>query len=80
MVGNSLAVLAALHALGVQDTEPAFEAFESFQALPGRGETAAVAHPSGGQVHLIDETYNANPSSMTAALQSLAARRAEAGR
>nr|WP_269149970.1 UDP-N-acetylmuramoyl-tripeptide--D-alanyl-D-alanine ligase [Nesterenkonia alkaliphila] len=80
MAGNSLAVLAALHALGVQDTEPAFAAFESFQALPGRGETAAVDHPAGGQVHLIDETYNANPSSMTAALQSLAARQAGAGR
>ncbi len=74
---NSLCVLLMLDALDVP-LETGLQALAGFQPLAGRGETRTVAVP-GGAFTLIDESYNANPLSMTAGFRSLAARPA-AGR
>jgi UDP-N-acetylmuramoyl-tripeptide--D-alanyl-D-alanine ligase len=74
---NSLCVLLMLNALDVE-LETGLQALAGFQPLAGRGQTRAVAVP-GGAFTLIDESYNANPLSMTAGFKSLAARPA-AGR
>ena len=63
---NALAVLLAAHAVGA-DVEIAASALAFFQAQRGRGERLAVATPD-GPFTLIDESYNANPASMRAAL------------
>ncbi len=70
-VSNSLAVLAAVEALG-QDVAVAGLALADFGALKGRGERLRLAVDS-GEVLLIDESYNANPASMAATLKSLGA-------
>jgi len=67
---NSLAVLAALHALDL-DIERAAAAFSTLEATPGRGARVTLRAP-GGSILLIDESYNANPASMRAALAALA--------
>ncbi|MBN9070179.1 MAG: UDP-N-acetylmuramoyl-tripeptide--D-alanyl-D-alanine ligase [Rhizobiales bacterium] len=69
MALNSLAVLAAVSALG-HDLEPALEQLSTFAALPGRGEELRLAI-GGRSVRMIDDAYNANPGSMTAALDRL---------
>jgi len=69
---NSLAVILMLEALDVP-VETALAALADFQPLKGRGETRRVAIP-GGAFTLIDESYNANPLSMTAGFRSLGAR------
>jgi UDP-N-acetylmuramoyl-tripeptide--D-alanyl-D-alanine ligase len=74
---NSLCVLLMLNALDVE-LETGLQALAGFQPLAGRGQTRTVAVP-GGAFTLIDESYNANPLSMTAGFKSLAARPA-AGR
>lgn len=79
MAVNSLAVLATMRALGISDWAAALSSLSTFQALTGRGETSSVGLP-GGQVTLIDESYNANPASMRAALAALADRPVEGGR
>ena len=63
---NALAVLLAAHALGA-DVEVAASALAFFQAQQGRGERIAIATPD-GPITLLDESYNANPASMRAAL------------
>lgn len=67
---NSLGVLAAVHALGL-DLASAVEAFAELQPPVGRGERTRLAHPA-GEFLLIDESFNANPASMRAALATLA--------
>jgi UDP-N-acetylmuramoyl-L-alanyl-D-glutamate--2,6-diaminopimelate ligase/UDP-N-acetylmuramoyl-tripeptide--D-alanyl-D-alanine ligase len=67
---NSLAVLAAVHALGL-DLDGAGNALADVGALKGRGERF-VLHLGEGEATLIDESYNANPASMRAALAVLA--------
>ncbi len=74
---NSLAVLLMLEALDVS-VETALAALGQFQPLKGRGETHAVAI-SGGAFTLIDESYNANPLSMTAGFRSLGAKPVQPG-
>jgi len=69
IVQNSLAVLAALLAVGA-DSGKALPALAAFRAPKGRGERIALRHPS-GPFTLIDESYNANPASMRAALRLL---------
>jgi UDP-N-acetylmuramoyl-tripeptide--D-alanyl-D-alanine ligase len=70
-VGNALGVVACAAALGA-DPELAARALVDFRAPPGRGRQHRVALPE-GSITLIDESYNANPASMRAALQVLAA-------
>lgn len=69
---NSLAVILMLEALEVP-LETALDALAGFQPLAGRGQTRFVTVP-GGRFLLIDESYNANPLSMTAGFHSLGAR------
>lgn len=80
MAYNSLGVLATLWSLGITELEEAAASLSAFTALPGRGETHALPLLGGGQATVIDETYNANPSSMRAALEGLSGRPAGAGR
>jgi UDP-N-acetylmuramoyl-tripeptide--D-alanyl-D-alanine ligase len=74
---NSLAVLLVLEALDVP-LETGVEALTQFAPLEGRGAERSVSLP-GGAFQLVDESYNANPISMRAALASLG-RRQVAGR
>lgn len=66
---NSLAVLAAVQAVG-GDLALAALALGDLTPPVGRGERARL-NVSGGECLLIDESYNANPTSMTAALDML---------
>ncbi len=63
---NSLAVAAAVASLGM-DAAKALEALGGLAPPPGRGARAELAI-QGGTALLIDESYNANPASMRAAL------------
>ncbi|HEX8533749.1 MAG TPA: Mur ligase family protein, partial [Allosphingosinicella sp.] len=63
-VSNSLAVLGAVEAMG-GDLAAAGLALADLPGLKGRGERHRVA-VRGGEALLIDESYNANPSSMRA--------------
>ena len=66
---NSLAVLLAARAMGM-DLAKAALALEQFRPTAGRGQRA-VLHTPQGPFTLIDESYNANPASMRAALAVL---------
>jgi UDP-N-acetylmuramoyl-tripeptide--D-alanyl-D-alanine ligase len=67
---NSLAVLAGVVALG-GDLDAAALALSELKPPPGRGARAEI-RLAGGPITLIDESYNANPASMRAALANLA--------
>jgi UDP-N-acetylmuramoyl-tripeptide--D-alanyl-D-alanine ligase len=69
-VGNSLAVLAAVQALGA-DLAVAGLALAELGGLAGRGARHRLALDGGGEALLIDESYNANPASMAATLRLL---------
>ena len=69
MALNSLSVLAGVHAAG-GDIEQACETLASLMAPKGRGERFALKIHD-GIFTLIDESYNANPASMRAALLAL---------
>jgi UDP-N-acetylmuramoyl-tripeptide--D-alanyl-D-alanine ligase len=69
-VSNALAVLAAVEALG-GDLAAAGLALAEMPGLPGRGERKILSLAGGGEVLLIDESYNANPLSMAATLKQL---------
>lgn len=71
-VSNSLAVLAAVQALG-GDLAAAGLALGEMEGLKGRGARHDVAPASGGHALLIDESYNANSASMKATLAVLGA-------
>ena len=68
---NALAALLAVEALGAP-RETALQALAAFAPLAGRGAQSRVRLPQ-GEVLLIDESYNANPVSMRAALNTLGA-------
>lgn len=67
---NSLAVLAAASLAGA-DLALAALALDKLKPAAGRGARSSLAVP-GGSVLLIDESYNANPASMKAAIELLA--------
>jgi UDP-N-acetylmuramoyl-tripeptide--D-alanyl-D-alanine ligase len=75
---NSMAVLLMLEALDV-DLDTGLKALAAFQPLAGRGAERVVA-AAGGRFVLIDESYNANPVSMQAALRTLGDRAAKGRR
>jgi UDP-N-acetylmuramoyl-tripeptide--D-alanyl-D-alanine ligase len=66
MAANSLAVLAAAIFVGA-DVGPAADALAEFSAGKGRGRRILLKLPAGSAI-LVDESYNANPASMRAAL------------
>jgi len=68
---NSLAVLLIVQALG-GDPEAAAKALVSMTAPKGRGERRTLPLVNGGSVEVIDESYNASPVSMRAAIATLA--------
>ncbi len=67
---NSLAVLTAVHALGA-DVEAAAASLANLSAMKGRGNRHVISF-DGGTFTLIDESYNASPASMRAAIGVLA--------
>jgi UDP-N-acetylmuramoyl-tripeptide--D-alanyl-D-alanine ligase len=75
---NSLAVLAGVVALGA-DPRAAAQALSAMRPQTGRGAPAEIALP-GGPLLLIDESYNANPASMRAALANFALQSPKGGR
>ncbi|MEI9407767.1 UDP-N-acetylmuramoylalanyl-D-glutamyl-2,6-diaminopimelate--D-alanyl-D-alanine ligase [Mesorhizobium salmacidum] len=77
MVQNVLAVLGAAHLVGADLNKVAL-ALADLSAERGRGKRHVLQHPGGsasdqpgGQITLIDESYNANPASMAAAMALL---------
>ncbi|MGH7045143.1 MAG: UDP-N-acetylmuramoyl-tripeptide--D-alanyl-D-alanine ligase [Stellaceae bacterium] len=66
---NALAVLAVAAAAGA-DPRAAAAALQDFTAMPGRGRRHDLAW-RGGMLTLIDESYNASPAAMEAALRVL---------
>ncbi len=68
---NSLGMMAVVHALGA-DLARAALSLASLKPPVGRGERTALWLPD-GEAFLIDESYNANPASVRAALATLAA-------
>jgi UDP-N-acetylmuramoyl-tripeptide--D-alanyl-D-alanine ligase len=69
-VVNALAALAAVQAAGA-DVRRGADALAGFEALPGRGRRCEIAWRD-GTLTLIDESYNASPAAMRAALAVLA--------
>jgi UDP-N-acetylmuramoyl-tripeptide--D-alanyl-D-alanine ligase len=68
-VQNSLAVLAAVKLAGA-DLAAAAGALDGLRAQAGRGGRTLVASKD-GTLAIVDESYNANPASMRAALETL---------
>ncbi|MCM2294209.1 UDP-N-acetylmuramoylalanyl-D-glutamyl-2,6-diaminopimelate--D-alanyl-D-alanine ligase [Allorhizobium sp. BGMRC 0089] len=71
---NAVAALGAVHLLG-GDLDAAIEALAYLQPVKGRGERHRRRLTGGGTFTLIDESYNANPASMRAAIAVLASAR-----
>jgi UDP-N-acetylmuramoyl-tripeptide--D-alanyl-D-alanine ligase len=71
MAENALGALLAAEVLGA-DLDACAAALERFSPQRGRGARFSVATPD-GPATIIDESYNANPASMRAALALLAA-------
>ena len=71
-VMNSLAVLGAVEAAGA-DLDKALLELAKLAPLKGRGAREELALPGGGHFELIDDSYNANPSSLRAAIAVLGA-------
>ena len=76
---NAMGVLACVHALG-GDVARAALSLSTWTPPEGRGQRhAVVLHPDRAPVDLIDDAYNANPASVGAALDMLAATRPPRG-
>ncbi len=70
MAMNAMAALACVHALGL-DVRRAATALAGFAPMRGRGARQRLAI-AGGEILLLDESYNASAASVRAALQVLA--------
>lgn len=70
VVQNSLAVAAAILLLGA-DVATGLAALEGLAPPKGRGERHPLRLPNGSGYTLVDESYNANPASMRAAISLL---------
>ncbi len=69
-VSNALCVIALVKALG-GDLGLAGLALADLHGLDGRGRRESITTPDGGKALLLDESYNANPASVAAALSVL---------
>lgn len=69
LVLNSLAAIAAAHLAGAEPAAAA-QRLADFHAMKGRGMQAKITI-AGGSFRLIDESYNASPASMRAAIEVL---------
>ena len=69
IVQNALAAMGAAYLVGA-DMERVCRGLSTFSAGKGRGERHHLSHPN-GRVVLIDESYNANPASVLAAIRAL---------
>ncbi|MDZ7628214.1 MAG: UDP-N-acetylmuramoyl-tripeptide--D-alanyl-D-alanine ligase [Parvularculaceae bacterium] len=67
---NALSVIGAARALGVSAARAA-SGLKGLAAGQGRGAQTKVRLPSGGEIVILDESYNANPTSMAAAIALL---------
>lgn len=67
---NAVAALTSARLLGCS-LSAAADALQTLEPPEGRGRRRTFTMPGGGLVLLIDETYNANPASMRAALSVL---------
>lgn len=68
---NAMAAAAAAHAAGISTTAIA-QGIGDFRPVKGRGVVHTVVHDDGTRQLLIDDTYNANPDSVRAAIDVLA--------
>ena len=71
MAMNSVAVLGAVALVGA-DVDKALEAFGRLTPTQGRGARYTIGGPGAKGITIIDESYNANPASIQAALKVLA--------
>ncbi|MDF1722676.1 MAG: UDP-N-acetylmuramoyl-tripeptide--D-alanyl-D-alanine ligase [Minwuia sp.] len=71
-VSNAMAVLAVIDMAG-GDVGRAAPALRSLEAVAGRGARTTVTLPGGDTFLLVDDSYNANPGSMRAAMSVLGA-------
>lgn len=78
MLSNATAALAVSSIAGIEP-EVALRALAGFGAQPGRGQRMLLG-PSDKPLLLIDESYNANTASMTAALEVFAGVQSPSGR
>jgi UDP-N-acetylmuramoyl-tripeptide--D-alanyl-D-alanine ligase len=78
MLANAAAALIVAELAGIERAA-ALQALASFGAPQGRGEAALMGRGE-RQLLLIDESYNANPASMRAALEVFAGETAPGGR
>lgn len=69
---NALGGLAACVEIGV-DLDEAIVGLRQWSPVKGRGVREVLPLAAGGQIELLDDSYNANPTSMEAALDVLAA-------
>ena len=75
---NAVGVLAVVGALGA-DVARAAADLALWAPPEGRGARENVALPLGGRIELIDDAFNANPTSMASALEVLAAAQPASG-
>lgn len=71
---NALGALVAAHSVGLESTLSAL-ALRDWRPPPGRGDSQDIyLHPEHQPLHLINDAFNANPTSVAAAIEALSAR------